>query len=224
LGGRSRAAASVTTFRGIPVDALDFYEELSADNSRTFWNANKERYEESVRTPMLDLLHELEPEFGATSLFRPYRDLRFSKDKSPYKTHQGGFVEVGPSIGWYVHVDAEGLFVAGGFYGDDSALVSRFRESVDEDTRGTQLEGIVRALRKKSYDIGGDRLKTRPRGYDDDHPRIELLRHKSLTANRSYGSPAWLSTAKAANQVRTAWRDMRALVEWLADNVGPSQG
>ncbi len=214
----------MTAFKGVPIDALDFFEELSADNSRTFWNANKDRYEESVRAPMVALAAELEPEFGTCALFRPYRDLRFSKDKSPYKTHQGAFAEVVPGIGYYVHVDAAGLFVAAGFHAHDSAQVTRFRESVDEDVRGTQLVRIIKALRAGKYDVGGDRLKTRPRGYADDHPRIELLRHKTLTVEKSYGSPAWLSTPKAADKVRTAWRDMRPLVDWVSDNVGPSQG
>ena len=211
-------------FAGIPIDALDFYDDLDADNTKSFWTANKQRYEDSVRAPMLALLAELEPDFGTSTLFRPYRDVRFSKDKSPYKTHQGGFVEQVPGIGWYVHVDAEGLFVAAGFYAHDTAQVTRFREGVDEDARGKPLVRIVESLRAKSYDISGDRLKTRPRGYAEDHPRLELLRHKTLTAQRSYGSPAWLSTPKAAAEVRKAWRDMRPLVEWVGDNVGPSQG
>ncbi len=211
-------------FAGIPIDALDFYDDLTADNTKSFWTANKQRYEESVRAPMLALLADVEPEFGASSLFRPYRDVRFSKDKSPYKTHQGGFVEVVPGIGWYVHVDAEGLFVAAGFHGHDTAQVTRFRESVDEDVRGKLLAQIVESLRANSYEVSGDRLKTRPRGYAEDHPRLELLRHKTLTAQRSYGSPPWLSTPKAVTQVRKAWRDMRPLVEWVSDNVGPNQG
>ncbi len=101
-------------FTGIPFAALDFYEDLEADNSKVWWNAHKEVYEQEVKAPMKALVAELEPEFGEAKLFRPYRDVRFSKDKTPYKAHQGAFIARGPSLGYYVQIDPAGLFVAGG--------------------------------------------------------------------------------------------------------------
>lgn len=103
-------------FSGFPVSALDFYEDLEADNSKAFWAAHKAVYDDCVRGPMLALLGELEEEFGPGKVFRPYRDVRFSKDKIPYKTHQGGYVATGPGVGFYVEINAAGLRIAGGFY------------------------------------------------------------------------------------------------------------
>lgn len=216
----THSSAPECLFSGIPIAALDFYEDLEADNSKIFWTAHKEIYERSVRAPMTALLAELESEFGAGKVFRPYRDVRFSKDKAPYKTHQGGFVETGPGVGYYVQVDASGLFVAGGFYSHTPDQVARYREAVDDDRKGRELERLVRKVGAAGCEIGGDRLKTRPRGVAVDHPRLELLRHRSLVASRSYGSPAWLDSPRAVEEVRLAWRTVRPLVSWLTDVVG----
>ncbi|MBH0121143.1 DUF2461 domain-containing protein [Rhodococcus sp. CX] len=202
-------------FTGFPVAALDFYEDLEADNSKAFWAAHKAVYDDCVRGPMLALLAELEPEFGAGKVFRPYRDVRFSKDKTPYKTHQGGFVQTAPGVGYYVQVDAAGLIVAGGFYAGSGAQIEAYRAAVDDERRGTQLEKLVRKLRRDGFEIGGAQLKTRPRGVDPDHPRLDLMRHKALTAGRTEQSPPWLDSARTLDEVRDAWRRFRPLVEWL---------
>ncbi|MBM7413484.1 MULTISPECIES: DUF2461 domain-containing protein [Nocardiaceae] len=204
----------MSSFIGIPEAALDFYEDLEVDNSKTWWAEHKHVYDESVRTPMTALTEVLAEEFGAAKLFRPHRDVRFSKDKVPYKTHQGAYVQVAPSTGWYVQVDASGLMVAGGFYASTSDSIAQFRAVVDDEVRGTELARIVADLESRGYDRGGDRLKTSPRGYDADHPRIDLLRHKSLTAGRSFGCPPWLDTPECADHVRAAWRDLTPLLEW----------
>ncbi|MGU3432375.1 DUF2461 domain-containing protein [Actinomycetes bacterium M1A6_2h] len=208
------------SFTGIPFAALDFYEDLEADNSKIWWTAHKEVYDESVRAPMTALAAELEKEFGTAKLFRPYRDVRFSKDKIPYKTHQGLFVDVQPSVGYYLHIDASGLFVAGGFYSSSPETIARFRAAVDDDVRGPELESILRAVEKKGFERGGDSLKTKPRGFDVDHPRIELLRHKSLTESKKLGSPAWLETPEALSRIRGEWRKLTPLVEWCGQVLG----
>ncbi|MFD1810806.1 DUF2461 domain-containing protein [Rhodococcus gannanensis] len=207
-------------FTGFPVAALDFYEDLEADNSKQFWTTHKALYDDAVRAPMVALLDELEPEFGPGKVFRPYRDVRFAKDKSPYKTHQGGFVSVCPSGGWYVQVDARGLFLAGGFYSATSAQLAAYRTAVDTDLRGGQLEAIVADLGAAGFEIGGDTLKTAPRGFTADHPRIDLLRHKSLTAGRLFASPDWIDSTRTLSEVRAGWESMRPLVEWVTDVMG----
>lgn len=201
------------TFGGIPEAALDFYEDLEADNSKTFWAAHKHVYDEAVRAPVAALAEAL-AEFGPAKIFRPHRDVRFSKDKTPYKTHQGVFVAVGPSAGWYVQVDASGLMVAGGFYAATSEAVAQYRATVDDDVRGAELVRIVTDLERAGYERGGDRLKTSPRGIAPTHPRIDLLRHRTLTVSRQFGCPPWLSTPDCAEHVASAWRDMAPLVEW----------
>ena len=97
------------SFDGFPEAALDFYEDLENDNTKSFWQANKAVYDEAVAAPMKALTAELEDEFGPAKVFRPYRDVRFAKDKTPYKTHQGAYVATGPSTGYYVQVGAAGV-------------------------------------------------------------------------------------------------------------------
>jgi uncharacterized protein (TIGR02453 family) len=202
---------------------LDFYEDLERDNSKAFWTEHKQIWETCVRDPLAALLEELEPEFGEGSLFRPYRDVRFSKDKSPYKDHQGAFVAIASGMGYYVQVAAEGLMVAGGFHAHAPDQVERLRVAVAADASGEQLAALLDDLRRAKLTVGGETLKTVPRGYPREHPRAELLKHKSLTAARQFGAPAWLSKPSTKKQVAEAWRAMRPLNDWLSEHVGPSR-
>ena len=207
-------------FTGFPDDALAFYEGLAADNSKSYWAAHKLVYEAAVREPMLALLAGLEDEFGPGHAFRPYRDVRFSKEKTPYKDHQGGFVEVGDAVGYYVQISASGLLVAGGWYSPQGEQLARYRSVVD-GSAGAELERILAEVDAAGYEVGGDQLKTRPRGVDPEHPRLELLRYRSVTASRSYEPEPWLPTASALDHVRSGWCAMAPLIEWLAASVGP---
>ncbi|MFC6934680.1 DUF2461 domain-containing protein [Actinomadura yumaensis] len=204
-------------FSGFGEAAFEFYEGLLADNSRSYWTARKSDYERHVRGPMGELCAELEDEFGPAKLFRPYRDVRFSKDKTPYKTHQGGITPEG----FYVQVDADGLMVAGGMYAPTTEQLHRYRAAVDEDLSGKELETIVDGLREEGLEIGGDRLKTRPRGTPPDHPRLDLLRHRSLYAHEGWPSDPWMATSELVERVRVAWRRLRPLVEWGHTHIGP---
>ncbi|WP_063021519.1 DUF2461 domain-containing protein [Nocardia niwae] len=210
----------MTGFAGFPLAGLDFYEDLEADNSKAFWTAHKKIYDESVLAPMKSLVTELEPDFGTAKIFRPYRDVRFAKDKSPYKTAQGAVVRAGAGVGWYVQINAAGLFVGGGFYQGSPDQLAQLRATIDDEVRGPELAAILAKLAGAGFTIGGEKLKTRPKGYDADHPRIDLLRHKSITCGREFGAPAWLDTPRTAKEVRAAWETMRPLVEWLAAVVG----
>lgn len=211
-----------TGFTGFPTVAFDFYEGLAADNSKAYWAAHKATYDDAVKAPMTGLLAALEGEFGAGKVFRPYRDARFSKDKRPYKEHQGGYVGAEDGIGWYVQVGPEGLMVAGGWYHAEGGQLARYRDAVDS-AAGAELARIVEDLGPSRLALGGDRLKTRPRGVDPDHPRLDLLRHRSLTFSRDHGQPAWAATPAALRRVRDDWRRISPLVEWLVDHVGPVQ-
>lgn len=205
------------SFTGIPLAALDFYEDLEDDNSKTFWAAHKHVYDESVKAPMEALAAALDKEFGPAKLFRPYRDVRFAKDKTPYKTHQGAwFTE--SSV--YVQISAEGLFVAAGYWEASSAQVERLRRGVADDVAGPALERILATLTKKGMTIGGSQLTRVPPAYPKDHPRADLLRYKTLTTSKTFGSPAWLQTKQAQTEVVKAWRTFGPLVDWLNTHVG----
>src|SRR5262245_61103496 len=168
---------------------------------------------------MTALVTALEEEFGEAKVFRPYRDVRFAKDKSPYKTNQGAWVGRGPSTGWYVEVAAPGVRVAGGFYDASSERLARIRAAIDDHRRGRELEKLLAELVDRRWEIRGDRLKTTPRGYDADHPRIELLRHRSLWVAKPYGFEPIIHTPELLDRVRTDWRTAAPLVEWVTDNA-----
>lgn len=207
-------------FRGWPIEAVEFYEGLQADNSKVYWQTHKGVYEQSVRAPMEELLSELAAEFGAGKLFRPYRDTRFSADKSPYKTTCAA--TLGQGVGQaYVSFSADGLSVGGGLYMPDPAALQRYRTAVDRDKSGAQLAEIVAALHDGGYQtMAHEVLKTTPRGFAQDHPRIELLRHKGIAMMKDWPVGAWLGTAKAKDRVVTTLRAGVPLNEWLARYVG----
>ncbi len=209
-------------FRGFPADALVFYEQLAADNSKSFWQANKARYDDEVRAPMTALAEALD-EYGPFHLFRPHNDMRFSKNKPPYKTHQGAYGESEGGAGYYMQLSAEGLFVGAGYYAMAKDQLSRFRAAVDHERTGAEIDELVADVRRRRYSIAAiSELKTAPRGFPKDHPRIELLRRKGLIATRDFGSPKWLHTKQAATKVRDAWSGAADLCAWLDANVGPS--
>ena len=210
------------SFAGFPDEGLVFYEGLEADNSKTYWTQHKGDYETHVKTPLLALLEELAPEFGTAKVFRPYRDVRFSNDKTPYKTHQGAVVHAdGAGTGaWYVQVSADGLHVAGGSWRLESDQVTRYRRAVADSVQGPRLQAEVDRLAAAGFQIRGEKLTRVPAGHSADAERLDLLRHKSLHASRSWEPAEWLHGRRALEEVRTAWRDLRTLNAWLADNVG----
>ncbi|MGA8257734.1 MAG: DUF2461 domain-containing protein [Nocardioides sp.] len=209
------ADASVPPFAGFPVAALDFYDDLEVDNTKSFWDANKHVYEASVKAPFQALAAALEPEFGPMKIFRPYRDVRFAKDKTPYKTHQGAFVSAGPSLGWYVELSPRGVRVGAGFYEGSSARLAAIRDAVADDKTGRALRGALTKIERAGFEIGGETLKTSPRGYGADHPRIDLLRHKQIIASRAYGFEKVIHTPGVLTLIRDDWRALKPLVSWL---------
>jgi uncharacterized protein (TIGR02453 family) len=210
------------TFEGFPDEGLVFYEGLEADNSKTYWTRHKADYEAHVRKPMLALLEELAPEFGTAKMFRPYRDVRFSHDKTPYKTHAGAVVAPdGRGTGaWYVQIDADGLLVSGGSWRLESDQIDRYRRAVADDVQGPRLQQELERLAGAGFSIDGERLTRVPSGHAADAPRVQLLKHKSLHASRRWEPADWLHERRALDEVRAAWRELQPLNVWLADNVG----
>lgn len=211
------ASLTPVTFEGFPVAALDFYDDLEMDNTKSFWEAHKGVYRDAVRAPMQALMDGLEAEFGKTKIFRPYRDVRFAKDKTPYKAHQGAFVAAGPATGWYFELSPRGTRVGAGFYDADPRRLAAIREGMADDKLGAALDAMIRAYDADGWEIGGDQLKTAPRGYDKDHPRIHLLRHRQLFVGRPYGFESDAIGPGLLDRVRSDWRALRPLVEWLRD-------
>jgi uncharacterized protein (TIGR02453 family) len=210
------------TFSGIGEDAFDFYAGLEADNSKAYWSDHSETYRTAVKEPLGQLLATLEPEFGSGSLFRPFRDVRFSKDKSPYKTHAGALLRRdGNTGGLYLQVGSDGLLVAAGYYQMAPDQLARFRRAVD-NAPGAELERILAGLASDGYATHGEQVRTRPRGWPADHPRLDLIRRKGLYAGRQFEPAEWMHTPSCADEVAAAFRRLEPLERWLNLHVGPS--
>ena len=207
-------------FTGFGKGAIAFYDDLAANNSRDWWLDNKARYEDEVRRPMEELLEDVAAEFGEAKLFRPNRDTRFSKDKSPYKTNIAAVIYQPKGGSVYVSLGADGLHVGGGSYHLERPQLARLREAIDDDRTGKQIAGIVATLRQAKADVTAhDAVKTAPRGYAPDHPRIDLLRLGGLAAMFAHRPGAWLHTAKAKDRIVGGWRRLQPLNDWLAAHV-----
>jgi uncharacterized protein (TIGR02453 family) len=207
-------------FSGFGKGATGFYDELAANNSREWWLANKARYEDEIRRPMEQLLEDVAAEFGEAKVFRPNRDTRFSKDKSPYKTNIAAVIhgDAGGSV--YVSLGADGLHVGGGAYHPERPQLAHLREAIDDDRSGKELERIAADLRAAKADVTAhDILKTAPRGYPADHPRIDLLRMAGVIGIWQHRPGAWLHTAKAKDRVVDGWRALGPLNDWLAQHL-----
>ena len=202
-------------FRGWRAEALEFFEGLEADNSKAYWQAHKTVYEQEVRAPMEALLAELEPTYGDGKIFRPYRDVRFSADKSPYKTN------IAATIGRrYVQLNADAFGVGCGRWEMSSEDVERYRGAVDDDRSGRELVKLVEAANDAGLEISGHEvLKTAPRGYPKDHPRIELLRYKGLIGWREWPVGKWLGTKRVKDRVIEVFDASAPLDKWLERNV-----
>ena len=206
-------------FRGFPAEALEFYEGLAADNSKAYWTAHKAVYDSCVYGPMTELLAELADEFGSAKIFRPYRDVRFSADKAPYKTSIGATLE----RGGYVQLTAEGLGAGSGRYHLMPDQLERFRAAIADDKTGTALADLVATVRGRGIDVSAhDVLKTVPRCYPKDHPRADLLRHKGLITWQQWPAGRWLGTAAAKRRVVDFLRSSQPVSDWLDTHVGDS--
>lgn len=209
-------------FAGFPAEAVRFYEGLIAENNRTYWLANKPVFETAVRAPMLALLDEL-ADHGPYHLFRPNKDVRFSKDKTPYKDHIAAYGESEGGAGFYVQFSATGMIAGSGYYHMAADQLERFREALDSDAIGGEIAAITERLGPKGLEFSAiGSLKTAPRGYARDHPRIDLLRLKGLVATRRWKPAKWMQTKAVVQRVRDTWDLAEPMNAWLDAHVGPS--
>lgn len=216
----------MSSFQGFLPEALTFFAGLEVNNSKTYWDANKAVWESKVREPMLEFLDALHREYQPFHLFRQNRDLRFSRDKSPYKTTISAVSESKGAAVYGVRLAASGLFVICGAYMLAKDQLERFRVAIDHDLYGTQLEEIICTLTEAKLQVrpgSEEPLKTNPQGYPKDHPRVNLLRWKGLAVTEDFGAPEWLYTSQAVEKVEAFWHAAKPLKVWLDTYVGPSQ-
>ena len=206
-------------FNGFPAEGFRFFRQLAANNNRDWFQAHKDVYERQCRAPMQLLMDELEPRYGKSKISRINRDLRFSRNRAPYKT----YIAAGLG-GNYIALSADGVWVGGGMYKPDAATLKRLRAAIDDSKTGSRLAQIVTTLRKKGYDVDShDRLSSAPRGYEPDHPRLALLQMKDIYAGQQFSPQPWLSTAKARARIEQAMTDTRPLIKWLQQHVTRGQ-
>lgn len=206
----------MSRFSGFPQDAITFFEEIAIFNEKIWFEENKARFQASVQKPaqaFVEALGErlkiLVPDIqystslnGSGSIMRIYRDVRFSKDKTPYKTNLGLLWWEGPGKkmeepGYYFHLDRGGAWIAGGMYIFPPATLEIYRKAVDYPQRGKALTAALAAAEKAGLRIDASGAYSRvPTGYDKDHPRGELLKKKGIVAiSPGIGVPTITSSA-----------------------------
>lgn len=210
----------MSTFRGLPPGLFTFFTELEADNSKAFWQASKSRWERDVREPMRTLVDELADEFGAMRTFRPNRDVRFSTDKSPYKLWTAATSEaqaVG-GIGYYLEASAKGIVTGYGAMLMAPDQLRRYRAAIDDERSGNEFEQLNHTPAAQSYPISHGAegpLKTAPRGYSTDHPRIQYLRWKGAAIVQEWPKDDWMHTPDTLDAIRSVWHAADPLKTWL---------
>ena len=210
-------------FRGFAPEVFQWFEGLEEDNSREYFAAHRSTYEEQVRGGLEAMLEEHADAFGGeVKLFRQFRDLRFSRDKSPYKTTTYGLIYDVPGLGsgLYAQLSARGLYAGTGYYRMSRDQLERYREAVDDEDYGRRLVTEVARAREVGLSVEGEGVRTAPRGYRKDHPRIELLRMTSVVIGRSWEASPGIGREVAVDEVAGCWRAAQPIVGWLDEYVG----
>ena len=215
----------MTEAGGVTPKATKFFAGLERNNSKEDWTANKAVFENEVKEPMAALVESLPERFGPFRIFRMNRDIRFSHDKSPYKTQHGAAHEADGTV-HYVHLDARGLMAACGAYMMGPDQLERYREAVAADSTGRALEGILDELSKRGFEVGHgmtEPLRTAPRGYPRDHPRVDLLRQKAVSAHRRLEGSELRDAAAVRRFVVDTFDACGPMNDWIKSNIGSSR-
>lgn len=210
-------------FTGFGGGALQWFEGIAANNDRDWFQAHRSEYEQDVREPLRDLLQEATGvDAEMVKIFRPNRDVRFSADKSPYKTSAYGYARVEGSFGGlYASISAQGLYVGTGMYAPAKDQLDRYRAAVLDDKAGPALEGAVAGAEDAGLELGEPELKSAPRGVAKDHPRIHLLRMRSLIIG-AWAPEDQVTDARVLGFAQHVHAASRPVTDWLDANVGGS--
>jgi uncharacterized protein (TIGR02453 family) len=212
-------------FEGFGPAVHKWFKGLEENNSREYFAANRDFFEESIRDQMEALLTELSAKFGGdVKMFRQNRDIRFSADKSPYKTNTYGVLRGSDMAaeGLYASISADGLVAGSGYHMMARDQLDRYREGVADEERGAELSKLVAKAQKAGLELWGESLATAPRGYPKDHERIELLRRKSLSLGATLKSKRRMGRTDGLRFVTETWRAAAPVTGWLDEHVGAS--
>jgi uncharacterized protein (TIGR02453 family) len=198
-----------------PPEASAFLRDLAANNNREHFTANRAVYERAIRVPLEDLTADAQEKYGPGKVTRPNRDVRFSNDKSPYRTDASMWAGSVGAV--YLRFTAEGISAGGGLYEPTRDQLSRAREAIAfQPLAASQLAAVLAGLRAAGYEEAGPALKTAPKGYDRDDPNIELLRLKHYAAVRS------LPVTASRADIEEAWTAVEPLIAWAEEYIGPA--
>lgn len=218
--GQGKSLA-LDSFSGFGPGALGFYEGLEADNSKAYWKAHETTYRNDIAVPMKALAVAIERDLGPMKIFRPNRDVRFSADKSPYKL-QAGMAGDAKNYDVYLQFSADGLMLASGWYSPSSAQLAAFRQRADSDP--APFDALLSELRDQGWALQRDgALKSAPRGWPRDHPRVDLLQLTRIVVTRQHGTPGWLTSPECLDYIRTGCQQVQALGSWLTSLPVPEE-
>lgn len=227
-------------FDGFSPVVLDFYRQLAANNDRQWFDAHRSDFRQVMAqaqdfvVDMGQRLREIVPSLvydtrtnGSGSIFRVYRDVRFSRDKTPYKTHLGIFFwdgawSKGESPGFYFQLEPERIGLYAGMYEFSRPVLERFRNQVVDARRGRELNDAVKRVTDAGpYRIGGQHYQRVPRGYDPQHSNAQWLLHNDLYAVLETGIPDNLDSPGFVDDCFRAFRDMAPIHLWLVGLLAP---
>ena len=220
-----------------PGNVENFFSDLVENNEKQWFEKNRSRYEADVLDPVKTLVVEIgkrlnkyRPDIVAIpkidkSIFRIYRDVRFSKDKTPYKTHQGIYFWEGERkkmecSGFYFHVEPGSFMIAGGMYMMSPEVLKKYRNVVSQPKKATELQKVLAVVEKdKRLEIGGKHYKKFPRGYDHDFQPNEYLLHNGVYAYYGSDDFSLLKEDKVIDFVMQLFNSMMPLHQWLVENI-----
>jgi uncharacterized protein (TIGR02453 family) len=222
----------MSNFNGFPGEFISFFEKLKKNNSKQWFESNRKDYEKYILHPSREFviemgkkLRRIAPEINAIpqinkSLFKINKDVRFSKDKSPYKTYMGIWLWEGnrkrmESSGFYLHVEDKILFIGAGIKMFPPRVLDRYRQAVVDSKLGVELEKAVKKVSDQGYLVTGKHYKKVPRGYEADHPNAQFLLYNGLTARVEEKVPDAFFSDAIIDYAYSHYRNMLPLHRWL---------
>ncbi|MHA2425608.1 MAG: DUF2461 domain-containing protein [Candidatus Thorarchaeota archaeon] len=227
---------TISKFEGFPKKGFKFLKDLKANNNREWFNANKQVYTVNVLSPAQSFVNDLGEKIsktlvnirydtratGSGSLMRIHRDIRFSKDKTPYRTRVGIIFWEGPGkkmehSGFFIGLEPKSAVLHAGMHMFTKQMLPKYREAIIDEKTGKELDRIIVKLNKSGYAIGGSKYKRVPRGFDPDHERAELLLSKGLYASHSDIPREIISSPDFIEYSLKHIRAMSPLHNWLVE-------
>jgi uncharacterized protein (TIGR02453 family) len=203
-----------------PPAAIEFLRELEANNDRDWFKANRRRYDEDLVAPAQALADKL-AHLGPPRFFRPYNNLRF-RAGPPLKEHLGVAIAYGGAGSYYFDLSLDGLLVGGGLFHPAPDQLERFRAAIDTPRKAASFERAIATAEEAGLAPFEPALKRAPRGYPQDHPRLDRLRLKQLVVYRRDPLARWLHTSECDRRVQKRLEATGPLITWLGEHVGPS--